>query len=237
MHRPPQPSSALVGPLEGERALALACARGESNALATLEKMYWPRVRVVVERIDARPAFVDDVLQQLRQKLLVADGTRAPRIAEFAGTGPLVSWLRAAAVRTALNAKRPHAREELPDEDALEALPLAGPTPELMVLLQRHRPVFKTAFRAALATLEAKERTLLKLQVVDGLSLERIGVIYAVNKSTVSRWLTRAQDQLMDQTRSRLKAELQLSGGELESLVRAMRSGIELSVAALMEEW
>jgi RNA polymerase sigma-70 factor, ECF subfamily len=224
------------GPLDGERALAQACARGEPDALATLEKLYWPRVRVVIERVDARPAFVDDVLQQLRQKLLVADAARAPRIAEFAGTGPLVSWLRAAAVRTALNARRPHAREDAAEEDALEALPLSQPTPELAVMLQRHRPVFKAAFRAALATLEAKERTLLKLQVVDGLSLERIGVIYAVNKSTVSRWLARAQEQLMGETRARLEAELGVSGGELESLVRAMRSGLELSVAALVEE-
>jgi RNA polymerase sigma-70 factor (ECF subfamily) len=102
--------------------------------------------------------------------------------------------------------------------------------------MARHRPAFKAAFRAALASLEARERTLLRMQVVDGLSLERIGVIYAVNKSTVSRWLTRAQEQLMDETKSRLRAELALSGGELESLVRAMRSGIELSVAALMED-
>lgn len=218
---------------ESELALAQACARGEPDALGRLEREYLPRVRVAVERLDARPAFVDDALQALRQKLLVGP---APRIAEYAGTGPLVSWLRAAAVRTALNLKRPHAREEQADDDALLALPLSGPTPELALLVERHRPAFKAAFRAALGTLEPKERTLLKLQVVDGLSLERIGVIYAVNKSTVSRWLGSAHAQLVEETKARLKAELSLSGGELESLVRAMRSGIELSVAALLEE-
>jgi RNA polymerase sigma-70 factor, ECF subfamily len=221
---------------ESERALAQACARGEPGALATLERLYLPRVRVAVERIDAQPAFVDDALQALRQKLLVGQGGTPPRIAEFAATGPLVSWLRAAAVRTALNLKRPHAREEPGDDDALEALPLSGPSPELALLVERHRPAFKAAFRAALTTLDARERTLLKLQVVDGLSLERIGVVYAVNKSTVSRWLSRAQEQLVDETRAQLKADLSLSAGELESLVRVMRSGIEISVAALLEE-
>jgi RNA polymerase sigma-70 factor (ECF subfamily) len=225
-----------VTELESERALAQACARGEADALATLERMYFPRVRVAVERVDSSRAFVDDALQVLRQKLLVGQGGAAPRIAEFAATGPLVSWLRAAAVRTALNLKRPHAREDGAEEDALESLPLSGPTPELALLMERHRPAFKAAFRAGLATLEAKDRTLLKLQVIDGLSLERIGVIYAVNKSTVSRWLARAQEQLVDETRARLQADLALSGGELKSLVRAMRSGIEISVAALGEE-
>lgn len=217
---------------ESELFLAQACARGEPAALGRLEREYFPRVRVAVERLDARPAFVDDALQALREKLLVG---RAPRIAEYAGTGPLVSWLRAAAVRTALNLKRPGAREE-PDDDALEEIPLTGPPPELALLIERHRPAFKAAWRAALGTLEPRDRTLLKLQVVDGLSLERIGVVYAVNKSTVSRWLASAQAQLVEETRRRLCVELSLSSGELESLVRAMRSGIELSVAALVEE-
>lgn len=220
-------------PLESELALARACAQGEPEALGRLEREYLPRVRVAVERVDGRAAFVDDALQVLRQRLLVG---AAPRIGEYAGTGPLVSWLRAAAVRTALNLKRPGAREEQGDDDALEALPLSGPTPELALLVERHRPAFKAAFRAALATLEPNERTLLKLQVVDGLSLERIGVVYAVNKSTVSRWLATAHGRLVEETRARLKADLALSGGELESLVRAMRSGIEISVAALLEE-
>jgi RNA polymerase sigma-70 factor, ECF subfamily len=219
-----------------EKALAEACARGDRSALATLEAQYLPRVRVVVERVDASAAFVDDALQVLRQKLFVAEGGRPPRIAEYAGSGPLLSWLRAAAVRTARNLKRPHAREQAAEDDALEALPLSGPTPEFALLLQRHRPAFKVAFRAALATLEPRERTLLKLQVVDGLSLERIGVIYAVNKSTVSRWLAKAHESLVDATKGRLAVDLGMSGGELESLVRAMRSGIELSVAALLEE-
>lgn len=224
-----------AGGPEEELELARACARGEPAALRALEEQFLPRVRVAVERVDASPAFVDDALQALRQKLLVGP---SPRIADFAGSGPLLSWLRAAAVRTALNARRPHAREDAVGEDALEALPLAARSPELELelLLARHRPAFKAAFRAALATLEPRERTLLKLQVVDGLSLERIGVVYAVNKSTVSRWLAKAHETLVVETRRRLAQELDLSGEALESLVRAMRSGIELSVAALLEE-
>ena len=186
---------------QAELQLAQACARGEPAALRTLEQQYLPRVRVAVERIDSSPAFVDDVLQMVRQKLLVGP---SPRISEFAASGPLLSWLRAAAVRTALNARRPQAREETTDDDVLEALPLAARSPELETLLARHRPAFKAAFRTALSTLEPRDRTLLKLQVVDGLSMEGIGTVYAVNKSTVSRWLAKAHEQLVDQTRATL---------------------------------
>ena len=228
------------GPLDelpaGELLLACASASGQAAALEALEERYFARLAPSIARVDASPAFADEVRQVLREKLFVAVGGAAPRHASFTGQGPLLSWLRAAAVRTALNLKRPGRREESAEDEALEVLPLAGPDPELALMREHHRPVFQAAFRGALAELSARERTLIKLQTLDGLSLERIGAIYGVNKSTVSRWSARALELLVDGTRRRVSEQLSLDTGELESLLRLVRSGLELSVSALLDE-
>jgi RNA polymerase sigma-70 factor (ECF subfamily) len=219
-----------VLPVE-ELFLAWACARGDAAATRALDRLYLARLAPAVGRVDPSPEFLDEVLQQLREKLLVGP---SPRIATYDGAGPLMSWLRAAAVRTALNARRPGAREVAADDEALEALPLSGPDPELAAVRGQHRAVFSEAFQAALATLTPRERNLLRLQALDGLSLGVIGEMYGVNKSTVSRWLARAHEGLLAATREGLARRLALDDAALESLLRAMRSSLELSVARLL---
>lgn len=211
--------------------LAWACARGDAAALRELDARYLSRLAAAIARVDAAPEFLDEVLQQLREKLLVG---APPRIATYDGDGPLMSWLRAAAVRTALNARRPGARLVAADDEALEALPLSAPDPELTAVRTQHRAVFSEAFQAALRTLTPRERNVLRLQALDGLPLERIGDIYGVNKSTVSRWLSKVHDALLVATRAGLAERLSLDDGELDSLLRAMRSGLELSMARLL---
>ena len=190
-----------------------------------------PKLAAAVSRVERSPEFLDEVLQQLREKLLVG---KPPRIETFEGAGPLISWLRAAAVRTALNARRPQAREAAGEDAALEELPLAGPDPELAIIRLQHRAVFSEAFKTALAVLSTRERNVLRLQGLDGLSLERIGEVYGVNKSTVSRWLTNVHEVLLQRTRSELALRLTLDTAQLDSLFKAMRSSLELSVARLL---
>lgn len=211
--------------------LAWACARHDAAALRELDARYLSRLGPAIARVDAASELVDEVLQQLREKLLVGD---APRIATYDGDGPLMSWLRAAAVRTALNARRPGARLVAAEDEALEALPLSAPDPELTAMRTQHRAVFSEAFQAALRTLTPRERNVLRLQALDGLPLERIGDIYGVNKSTVSRWLGKAHEALLVETRAGLAQRLSLDDAQLDSLLRAMRSGLELSMARLL---
>ena len=65
---------------------------------------------------------VDDVKQELREKLLVASGA-LPRIADYLGEGPLTGWVRVSATRTALNLLRRDTRNvALRDDDMGEAV-------------------------------------------------------------------------------------------------------------------
>ncbi|GMU63071.1 MAG: hypothetical protein AMXMBFR34_48340 [Myxococcaceae bacterium] len=227
----PRAKGALATLPVDELFLAWACARSDGNAAQVLDARYLTRLGSAIGRVDPSPDFLEEVLQQLRAKLLAG---ASPRIATYDGAGPLMSWLRAAAVRTALNARRPGAREVAADDAAVEALPLSGPDPELAAVRGQHRAVFSEAFQAALATLTPRERNLLRLQAIDALPLGAIGRMYGVNKSTVSRWLARVHEAVLSATREALARRLSLDEPALESLLRAMRSSLELSVARLL---
>src|SRR5258708_809944 len=104
-HAPPGgPTLAELGRMHtSDLYLACACARGDAVAIARFERRLLPRVDKAVARIDAAPTFIDDVREELRCRLLVGP---TPRIADYAGSGALESWLCVAAMRVALNLRR-----------------------------------------------------------------------------------------------------------------------------------
>ncbi len=217
-----------------ELALSFACAQGDRAALSWFDREVLPGVRPAVARIVGDGDALQDVLQLVRARLLLPDGSDPSRLMQWAGEGPLIAWVRAAAVRVALNATRGR-RTEIADDEALQAAPAALDV-DVEAMKALYREPFERAFRASLAELSAKERTLLKLHFVDGLSMEQIGAMYRTHKSTVSRWLASARGALLDATRQRLEAALGIRGTELRSLVRLVRSQLNLDLSRLLRE-
>lgn len=82
--------------------LACACAHGIPAAHAVLDAQFLPKVDEAVARVGGSGGDAVEVRQRLRERLLTPEEGKAPRIAEYQGTGPLAAWLSAAAVRTAL---------------------------------------------------------------------------------------------------------------------------------------
>jgi RNA polymerase sigma-70 factor (ECF subfamily) len=214
--------------------LACACARGDAAAHAALEAGFLPKVAAAVARVDGAADVASEVCQVLREKLLTSEAGRPPRIADYQGQGPLAAWLRAAAVRTALNLRRSAHRKARAEEEALADATVPGSHPELEHLRQQHRADFQAALAESLAALSPRERTVLRLHLVEGLALERIGAMYRTHKSTVSRWLARAREQVLEGTRARLAERLRLSPDELHSLLRDMPGQLDLSLPALL---
>ena len=71
-------------------------------------------------------------------------------------------------------------------------------SPELAYLKERYRDAFTDALSAAVSALSDRDRTLLRLYHVDGLSLEAMAALYRVHLSTVSRWLTCARENVAE---------------------------------------
>jgi RNA polymerase sigma-70 factor (ECF subfamily) len=208
-------------------ALTLA---GHAAAQADFDALVRVEVRRAVAPIDPSPTFLDEVVQLVLTRLLVG---ATPRLAEYSGQGSLAAWLRAVAVRLALNARRPGAKEEavaaVPDQ------PLADPDPELALLRRRYQAQFKRAFELAVQALTPRERTLLRLTTLDGLTLAQVGPMYGKDASTISRWLATARTTLLERTREALGAELKLSGSQLDSVMRAADSELNVSIFRLLQ--
>jgi RNA polymerase sigma-70 factor, ECF subfamily len=209
--------------------LAAGCASNDAAALAAFDAMLGPTVDGSVRSIDPNPAFLSEVRQYVRQRLLMTEGDAPARIATYSGRGPLHSWLRAVAVRGALNLKEAAPRESPLPGPGLE-LAMSGGDPEWQLLRSQHHKEFKEAFEGALGSLEPDERTLLRFQVVDGLTTEQIGKLFQVNKGTVSRRLQKARDRLLSQTRRAVAAKLALTPAELDSFMGAVRGSMDVSL-------
>jgi RNA polymerase sigma-70 factor (ECF subfamily) len=220
-----------VAALHGaDLALALAAARGERPALAELDRRLSSAVARALAHMRVPDGTAAEVEQQLRQTLLVPPAGRGPRVLDYLGRGPLVHWLKAGAVRTALNLLERQRPGSHASESALEHLPAGGDDPELAAVRQRYAPEFKAAFHAALEGLPSDERNYLRLYFVQGLTVEEIGRMRGTHKSTVSRWLSRIRASLLVDVRRRLQQRLSLAPDELDSLVDVLRSQLDLSL-------
>ena len=208
--------------------LALACARGNAKALSELEARTFPGARAALGRMGLSADAVAEVLQILRERLLVAEAGEAPRILAAAAHGDLPGVIRVAAVRAALNLRRRDHRLDLGDARLLQEL-CPDDDPELAALKGEHRATFKTALEDALKSLAAQERNVLRMHLLHGLSIDAIGGTYQVHRATAARWLTTIRAKLDRETRRLLRERRGLTDPEVNSLIRLVESRIEVS--------
>jgi RNA polymerase sigma-70 factor (ECF subfamily) len=214
--------------------LACACATGVHGAALAFDRTHAGVMAAAVASVDASPAFVDEILQDVRERLLVPKEGRAPKIAEYAGRASLKSWLSAVAVRAAISRRRRMGdRRHDPFTNEGDRR-LASDSPELACLRNRYKDVFEHAVRSAIERLCAKDRMLLRLNVVDGMSVDKLARAYGVGRSTAARWLASARATLFDQVRSEIRRTVPLTSSELESLGAAIGSQLDVSVGTLL---
>jgi RNA polymerase sigma-70 factor, ECF subfamily len=226
------PAAALGQLHAADLYLARACVQGQPAALAAFDQQILRPLEPALAAIDPQPAFADEVRQVLRQRLLVAEPGQSGKLATYVGSGPLSAWVRVAAVRVGVELQR-RVRHEIPLDAVLE-LRTSLPAPERDLLKGRFRDDFSRAFHEALAGLPNRERVLLRLYYQDGLTVQQMGAVYAVNASTISRWLTRARTGIVDGTRKALAARLAMAEPEIDSLLDLAQS-LELSLGNFLK--
>jgi RNA polymerase sigma-70 factor (ECF subfamily) len=218
------------GPLHAsDLLLAICCARGEKWALEALERGWIAPLAGELRRLERMRVSPEDALQLLREKVLLPRPGASPRIAEYAGLGPLKSWLKAVALRAAISSVRAKGElsEAMPD-------PAPGRDIELDYLQARYREPFREAFKAALGRLSKRQRSLLRFQAVDGLSIDQIGGIYHAHRSTAARWLADARALLLEETRRGLAERLKLVTGELDSMMDLLGGRLDVSITGFL---
>jgi RNA polymerase sigma-70 factor (ECF subfamily) len=214
--------------------LACGCALGDTAALAAFEREYMSNIEGVLLRVEVGPE-LDDVLQQLRALLYLPGAGRPSKLSEFNGSGDLFRWLSVVAMRTALNALRTRRRAqrgEPVDEELLLRIPDLADDPELAHLKALYGAEIKLALREAMTSLSPESRVLLRQYHLDGRDLQALSSSYGLHVSNVSLRLSRARAELVAALRERLQQRLELEPSEVESVLRLVRSRLELSSGA-----
>jgi RNA polymerase sigma-70 factor (ECF subfamily) len=230
----PDPVSALRSTRAADLYLACACARGDERAVAALERRFMPEVDAHLASTAVVRGFEDEVKQRLRERLLVAEGAQAPRIAGYGGRGPLGAWICVAAARIALNLRRDERLAGQEDRDP-QVLADGRVDPEIAYLKARYGAEVEEALRQAMATLDARQANLLRMHFVEGVTATAIARMYRTTRRTIHRWVADARAKVLQETRRLLAERLHLGGAEFESLFGFVESRIDVSIHDVLD--
>jgi RNA polymerase sigma-70 factor (ECF subfamily) len=217
--------------------LAVACSAGDPAAIAAFSRRYLENVAHYVRRFADHVALFDEVRAQLEDKLLfAAEAGHPPRIAQYAGRGPLEAWVALAAQRSLLSMLR--ARGSVSRSDPTEGLwEVWTATADLeRDLSQRYAETIKEALRLVVQSLPVRQRMILRLSIVEDVSLSQIARMLKVNQSTISRTFHLSLDRVNEELRTKLKAIHGMRDSEVESVVRELRSRIDLSLSGVFAD-
>lgn len=213
----------------GDLYLAHACLAHEPRAIVELDI----KLRRECERIEQRHrgnVNSTDLVLELHSRLLLGE---RPRLTEYSGKGSLGGWLAATAVRAGLNAKREGDRRRK-REVAAEPSAAGLADPELELLRARSRDVFNEVFREVLDGLDAKERALLRLHVVEGMGIDRIARLKEIGRSTAARWLAQIRAKLLLETRRLLSQRLMIGSSTLDELLPVLTADLDISIRKVL---
>ncbi len=227
-------AESILGTRAADLYLACACSNAIAGAVASFEALYFSEVDAVARRLSGRCGSVDDLRQCMHERVFLGSTGHPAKINSYAGTGDLRHWFRVTTMRVALNLGRGKPPLTVSDSLLLEQSD-GSDDPELSYIKRRYRAEFKLAFTAALAALSAREQSLLRYTVDDGLDAEAVASIYRVHRTTVIRWLQGAHRTLHSALRAEIVRCLGVSPAELESLLRLIRSRLEITLQGIRE--
>jgi RNA polymerase sigma-70 factor (ECF subfamily) len=224
-------------PLEhaGDLYLACACALRSAGAVDAFHVAHGEVIARVLARRGAAADVADDAVQALNERLFVAE---PPKIGEYAGRGPLRSWVATAAATTLAMIRRTARRRR--EEPAAAEPDLAAAAlesgPELRYMKERYSAEVRASIVRALEGLSDRDRALLRMHLGERLGIDRIGALYRIDRATAARWLARARDALVAAARLELRDRLKLSESQYHSIASLVRSELHVSIARLLGE-
>lgn len=227
------PADALADIRGDDLYLACACARGGAGAVQTLEREHDALLSSVHARAGAARITADEYRQRLREHLYTGD---RPAIASYRGRGSLAAWLRVTATRALINwsQRDPERHEVAVTRDELLAVAGSASDPESPLIRAGVQQAFARAFEAALASLPARERSLLRERYVVGKRVDELAAAHGLHRVTVSRLLSSALEQVFEVTRRELKQALAVDDQDAAELIELVRSRLDLSLSRIL---
>jgi RNA polymerase sigma-70 factor, ECF subfamily len=217
---------ALRGP---DLFLATACAAGDKTAIRQFDAAFIAGLDGRVARFAFPPDKLDELRQKVRTKLLVG---KSPGISRYRGRAPMGAWLHVTVIRLAVDVAA------LPSAAGMDVdlLDLVGPeqTPELEAVRRQYQDKFRAALEDSFTTLSQREKTILRLHVVDGLNIDAIGAIYGVHRATAARWIVGIRARVFDRLKKDFATRWNASSSELRSIVWLLRDQIHITAKRVL---
>lgn len=208
-------------PHGAELVLVAAVLAKQAEALRVLEVDFFQPLRAsLVTKWNSD--VVDDALQTLRERLLLGD---SPQLRSWPGRDSLSRWLRICALREVVTVSR--------ERPSLPSSPVHVSATDFT---HRHREVLEGALRNAVEQLDATQRGILKLHLLENVSVESIATLHGVSRATMTRWLSAARSALSEAVREAGRAQLAVGDATLDSLARPLVSQLDVSLAGLLRE-
>ena len=216
--------------------VALACALGDPEAVARFVADHRDDIDLALRKAESTGVPRAERRQVALTRLLSVDAKGSPRILRYAGRGPLRAWVRMACSRLAVDLLRQHHRQPKTstDPELVARAQDEHADPHLALMQQMYRDEVHQAFEQAFGELTQRERRLLRHQLLEHSTLEQLGALFGVHRTTAARWLQQAQDRLLvlarDHVRARIGAQATTAGG----IIALVRSQLHVSVQRLL---
>jgi RNA polymerase sigma-70 factor (ECF subfamily) len=212
--------------------LACACAEGARGAAAAFERRFAKTIRRAASRVLPTRDEREEAEQRARQEILTGVDGAAPRIVEYLGNGPLDAWISVAAIRVAISLGRSESAERRLRARALaEATGVDG---ERLLKNEDIRREIEPAVSAALGRLPSRDRLILGLFLVSGMTLQAIGKSLGITHQAVSKHLAKSRDAILADIRGTVAERLKISTDELMSIMRLVASQLDASITRVL---
>ena len=227
--------SAFVDEIRADEfCLVLACERGDERAWEDLVKSFDSTVRSAARKICSNSEDAEDLASSIWAELhglrTDADGNRKSKLAYYSGRGSLAGWLRAIVSQLAVDEHRKNAKfvqieetrefenlaEESSNNSNNDGLVTHSDNPEKILTDKQTGGDVTDALTAAIGSLEAEDRLVLKLYYFDDLKLKEIAAMFGYHEATASRKVVRIQNEIRKLVEKHLRERHGWSDGEVK---------------------
>ncbi len=202
--------------------LIIACEKGDEKAWEDLVAGFDSTVKSAARKISSNNEDAEDLASSIWAELyglrVDAEGNKKSKLAYYSGRGSLAGWLRAVVSQLAVDEFRKQAKFVQVEEDR-EFENLANEagnsdnnhfvshidTPEEIFSEGQTSGDVSAALAAAIDSLDAEDRLILKMYYFDDLKLKEIAATFGYHEATASRKLARVQSEIRKQVEKGLR--------------------------------
>jgi RNA polymerase sigma-70 factor len=178
--------------------LAFACAQHSPVAWDRFTSIYRKYIHDLTAFVCPVKSIVYELGETILTDLFLPDSSGYSRIASYDGRSSLATWLRAIISHRAINERErkfngmTQLNEDIfekADESALLSM-------EMVLRSSRYQVLIKDSLEKACNELTNRERLMLLLRYDNGLQLGKIGCLFGLHQSTITRQLERVQTKI-----------------------------------------